>query len=95
VTRTARRRLALAALPVLFVAHNDFWLWNDPRVIGGLPVGLTWHVAYCLATAGVMAWLVRDAWPAHLEVGAEGFAAPAAAAPRLEGRRPGRRDEPA
>jgi hypothetical protein len=82
VSRAARRRLALAGIPVLLVAHNDFWLWDDPRLMLGLPVGLTWHVAYCLAAAAVMAWLVRDAWPAHLEVHGEFPEAAARGAPQ-------------
>lgn len=83
--RRTGRRLALAGLPVLFIAHNDFWLWDDPRIVLGLPVGMTWHVAYCLVATAVMAWLVRAAWPAHLEVQAPGPpAAPPAAARAVE-----------
>ena len=74
--RRGARRLALAGLPVLFIAHNDFWLWDDPRIVLGLPVGMTWHVAYCLAATGVMAWLVHAAWPTHLEAQASGPRAP-------------------
>ena len=33
----------------------------------GLPAGLTYHVAYCLAASVLMALLVRLAWPARLE----------------------------
>ena len=68
--RTAGRRLALAGLPLLYILHNDFWLWDDPRLVLGLPVGLTWHVIYCFAATGVMLLLVRHAWPDHLEVDA-------------------------
>lgn len=67
-----RRRLggaALAGLPILFLLHNDFWLWDDPRRIAGLPVGLLYHVIYCAAASGLMALLVAFAWPAHLEAG--------------------------
>jgi hypothetical protein len=66
--RSAGRLAALAGLPVLFVLHDDFWLWDDPRFLFGLPVGLTYHVLYCLAATGVMFLLVRFAWPAHLEI---------------------------
>jgi hypothetical protein len=62
------RRLAFAGLIGLAVLHNDFWLWDDGRFFLGLPVGLTYHVLYCLAATGVMMLLVRHAWPAHLEV---------------------------
>ena len=68
MTAGARRRLAWAGLPILFVLHNDFWLWGDARPLFGLPVGLTYHVAFCLAAWAVMGALVAWAWPAHLEV---------------------------
>jgi hypothetical protein len=68
VNRKPGRRLALAGLPVLVILHNDFWLWDDPRFLLGLPVGLTYHALFCLAATGVMVLLVRRAWPAHLEV---------------------------
>lgn len=68
MTAGARRRLAWAGLPILFLLHNDFWLWGDGRLLLGLPVGLTYHVGFCLAAWGVMAALVAWAWPRHLEV---------------------------
>ena len=68
MNRKPGRRLALAGLPVLLILHNDFWLWDDPRFLLGLPVGLTYHALFCLAATGVMVLLVRRAWPAHLEV---------------------------
>ena len=60
------KRLLYAALAVLFLLHQDFWLWNDGRMVLGLPVGLTYHVLYCLAAAAMMALLVKFAWPTHL-----------------------------
>jgi len=68
VSRKLGRRLALAGLPALLILHNDFWLWDDPRFLLGLPVGLTYHALFCLAATGVMVLLLRRAWPAHLEV---------------------------
>ncbi len=60
-----------AALVVLYLLHNDLWLWHDGRLVLGLPAGLTYHVGYCLATAGLLAMLVRWAWPADLEASSE------------------------
>ena len=55
---------AVAALLVaLFLLHQDVWLWRDGRLVLGLPVGLAYHVAYCLATALVLGRAVRWAWP--------------------------------
>lgn len=57
------RFLLYVALLILFVLHNDIWLWNDGSLVLGLPVGLTYHVLYCLATTALMGLLVRHAWP--------------------------------
>ena len=51
------------ALVVLYLARIDLWLWNDARLVQGLPVGLLYHVLFCLVTAGVLAMLVKWAWP--------------------------------
>lgn len=61
------RALLYALLAALFVVRIDLWLWDDPRIVLGLPVGLTYHVVYCLAVALVMALLVRYAWPVSEE----------------------------
>ena len=60
------RSLLYVALLALFVVRNDFWLWNDGRLLLGLPIGLTYHVLFCGVTAAVMALLVRHAWPSNL-----------------------------
>jgi hypothetical protein len=60
------RRTLYAALAVLFVLHNDLWLWHDSGSFLGLPVGLSYHVGFCLAVSAVMAVLVSFAWPSDL-----------------------------
>jgi len=67
LSRRATRLLLYAALAALAVLHHDLWLWNDGRVILGLPVGLLYHVGFCLAAAVLMLLLVRFAWPEGLE----------------------------
>lgn len=52
-----------AALAALYVLHNDLWLWNDPRLLLGLPIGLVYHVGFCVAASAVLALLVVFAWP--------------------------------
>jgi hypothetical protein len=52
-----------------FLLHNDLWLWSDGRLVAGLPVGLTYHVGYCVAVAILLALLVRAAWPFKDETG--------------------------
>ena len=58
-----------AALFVLYLLHNDLWLWHDARLVFGLPVGLVYHIGFSLATAAVLALLVLKAWPDHLDEG--------------------------
>ncbi len=59
-------------LIVLYLLHNDLWLWNDPKLVLGLPVGLLYHFGFCVVSSGLMWLLVTYAWPRHLEVEDEG-----------------------
>jgi hypothetical protein len=61
--------MAALLVVLLYVLHQDFWFWNTahPLVFGVFPIGLAYHVGYVLATAGLLAWLVRTAWPNHLD----------------------------
>ena len=61
------RTLVYAALVLLFALHQDLWLWDDPRIVLGLPVGLTYHLVYCLAAAVLLALAVGFAWPEGAE----------------------------
>lgn len=60
-----KRGLLLLGLVVLYLLHQDVWFWDDPRRLLGLPIGLGYHVLYCLVVAGWVALLVRFAWPAN------------------------------
>ena len=60
----AARVTAYAALPVLYLLHNDLWFWDDPSRFLGLPVGLTYHVLFSAVVVLAMWRLVRVAWPA-------------------------------
>ncbi|HEX9732381.1 MAG TPA: DUF3311 domain-containing protein [Thermoanaerobaculia bacterium] len=67
---TAGRAVRVAlygALAALYALHQDAWFRHDPRIVLGLPVGLAYHVAYCVAASLLMALLVKLAWPAGLE----------------------------
>jgi hypothetical protein len=67
-------RTAAVLVFVLYLLHQDVWFWRTahPIVFGVLPIGLFYHVAYMLVTAGVLWLLVRRAWPSHLDNGAAG-----------------------
>jgi hypothetical protein len=61
---------ALTALTAgFYILHQDVWNWRDttPLVFGFLPVGLAYHTGYSLCAAGVMALLVKYAWPRGLD----------------------------
>jgi hypothetical protein len=58
---------AFALLGTMYVLHNDWFLWADSRIVAGLPIGLAYHLAYMVVTAGVLMIAVRLAWPSHLD----------------------------
>jgi hypothetical protein len=59
----------VAVVAGLYVLHQDLWFWDEarPLLFGFLPVGLTYHAAYCVAVALLMWTLTRVAWPDHLD----------------------------
>ena len=59
------------ALVVLYLLHNDLWLWDNPKLALGLPIGLLYHIAFCVVATILMTLLVNYAWPRHLEVEAD------------------------
>jgi Protein of unknown function (DUF3311) len=64
--------LVLATLAV-YALHQDTWLWSEarPLVLGFLPIGLVYHLGYCVLAALLMWLLVAQAWPERLEREAE------------------------
>jgi hypothetical protein len=64
----ALKWLIVILLIAVYALHQDNWLWkNDTLVFGVLPMGLAYHAFYSLLAAATMAFLVRFAWPSHLE----------------------------
>lgn len=63
------RSLAVAAVALLYVLHQDLWFWREahPLVFGFLPIGLFYHAAFTVATSAVLWLLLKVAWPSHLE----------------------------
>ena len=63
------RRIAIGAVALLYVLHQDFWFWREarPLVFGFTPIGLFYHAAFTVASAAVLWLLVTFAWPAHLD----------------------------
>jgi hypothetical protein len=44
---------------LMFLLHNDFWFWETPQLVLGLPVGLLYHIGFCLAVTLLMAIFVK------------------------------------
>jgi hypothetical protein len=63
------RWIAVAAVILLYVLHQDVWFWREarPLVFGFLPIGLFYHAVFTLASSAVLCLLVAVAWPSHLE----------------------------
>ena len=64
------KAVALTTLTAAFyILHQDVWNWRDttPLVFGFLPIGLAYHAGYSLCAAGIMAVLVKYAWPKGLD----------------------------
>ncbi len=70
------RYVAYLLLALLYVAHLDVWFWDDPRLVLGLPIGFTYHLAWMVAVAGALWLVVQYAWPAELEAAAERASGP-------------------
>ena len=61
------RWILYVTLVALFLLHNDFWFWDSPKVVLGLPIGLLYHIGFCVAAAVLMALTINHAWPHHLQ----------------------------
>mgnify|MGYP002621646729 CR=1 FL=1 len=79
-----KRLVPLLPVLALLVLHTDVWLWNDATMLWGLPIGLSYHVGFCVAAMAALAILVRYRWPRELVEAAYEGAATAAAEPAGE-----------
>ena len=52
------RWLLYLFLVVLYLFHNDLWLWDDPTLVLGLPIGFLYHILFCVAASVLMLLLV-------------------------------------
>ena len=57
------KNLLYVVLGILYLLHNDLWFWDDPTIILGIPIGLFYHVMYCLAASMMLFLLIKYAWP--------------------------------
>jgi hypothetical protein len=63
-----KKYVVYLAAVALYILHQDWWNWDNRSLILGMPVGLAYQVAFCVAASVLMFCLVRFAWPAHLEI---------------------------
>lgn len=70
----AKKVLGTVLVGMAYLLHQDFWHWkvSQPVVLGIFPIGLFYHIVYTIVVAGLLALLVRYAWPSHLEQGLAG-----------------------
>jgi hypothetical protein len=57
-----------------WLLHQDFVFWRAarPLAFGFLPIGLAYHALYTLGTVALIAFLIRVAWPHHLDEEVDG-----------------------
>lgn len=67
VAKSEMRYAVYALLVLLYVLHTDVWYWSDPRIVLGLPIGVTYHVLWTLVVSVAFGLAVRYAWPEELE----------------------------
>jgi len=63
----ALRNIFYFLLFSLYILHNDWWLWNRADLVFGLPVGLTYHIGFCLVSTFVFYLFVKKLWPLQKE----------------------------
>tara|TARA_B100000900_G_scaffold413516_1_gene437700 strand:+ start:119 stop:340 length:222 start_codon:yes stop_codon:yes gene_type:complete len=62
------KEVVITFMLVLFVLHQDFWFRDDATLILGiLPIGLAYHMAFTVLAATAWLVIVRFAWPKYLE----------------------------
>ena len=61
------KHFVLAVLVSLAWLHHDWWFWEEPFTLLGIPAGLGYHVAFSFVTAAAWALAVYKAWPTELE----------------------------
>jgi hypothetical protein len=61
------KNVLYAVLVIVYFLHNDLWLWNNPTLIFGIPIGLFYHIIFCLVASLIMILLIKYAWPNFVE----------------------------
>jgi hypothetical protein len=52
---------------ILILAHQDFWFWDDPRLVFGfVPIGLFYHMVLSVLAGGLWYLATLFCWPTKL-----------------------------
>ncbi len=57
--KTTLKGILYGLLVLLFILHNDFWLWDNHQILLGLPIGLLYHILFCIVASILMFFLVK------------------------------------
>lgn len=69
----AKRVAVYSLILILAILHQDFWFWNDARLVFGfMPVGLAYHGLYSVMASLAWALALYQCWPYEIEKFAEG-----------------------
>ena len=66
------KTLVWVLVVILLIIHQDFWFWEDSRLVFGfIPIGLFYHA--CISIAAGIVWYVATvvAWPEEIDFEAE------------------------
>lgn len=62
------RPLLVAAGIALLILHHDWWFWDSTHLLlGFLPIGMAYHIAYSVAASAFWACVVIWAWPRRID----------------------------
>ena len=56
-------RWPVAALVVLALAFENFWMWADDGLLFGVPSNLAYHLGLCVAASAALWVVVSRGWP--------------------------------
>jgi len=56
----------LAIAPGVVVVYLNYWMWDDARIVFGVPANLLYHIILSFCLSPIMFVVVRRAWPAYL-----------------------------
>ncbi len=60
--KNSLRWVLYSLLAILFILHNDYWFWQTPQMVLGLPIGILYHIMYCFVASLIMFSLVKYTW---------------------------------